>query len=150
MHRIVKTTEKRLKCTLNQDTKLIISEELPDILLDIANYEAPDLVQNSLLLLDHICGAENYIFQRALDSCLLLSDQSKRLYDMIKNEVLPNLPNYFGISMQDEYFVSELSPIQLLTEKCWLKEEVVGYEPHKINQGIINSFGMVEQSFESW
>lgn len=112
-------------------------DSLPKILLDIANYEYRDLVQNSLLLLDRYYSRESSIFHKASTIQLLKTTESNDLYDKITKEVLPVLPHYFEAAADDE----EQSPIKELAQRCWLKGEVEGFEPHQINQNIILSFG---------
>ena len=112
--------------------------ELPEILLDIANYEAKGLVQTSLLLLDRYYTSASSIFQKALRSQLLNTTESQTLYDRISESLLPILPAYFTTSYTDS---PEMSPIEELMHQCWLKDEVEGFEPHQINQNIILSFG---------
>ncbi len=55
--------------------------------------------------------------------------------------LLVNLGSYLqsGDSMITK--TNSLSPLEVLTNFCWLEEEAVGYEPHQINQRIILSFG---------
>ena len=105
------------------------NERFPCILLDIANYEDLDLVQNSLLLLDRYYSSESSIFHKALKSQLLETKQSRDLYDRILN------------GEDDEIDGLKMVSIEELTESCWLEEDVKGYEPHQINQSIILSFG---------
>ena len=124
--------------SLNLAKEDIASFKLPKILLDVANYEAEDLVQGSMLLLDRYYSSESSIFQKALKCQLLRTSKSMALYDIIDKKVLPFLPAYFRNDKTDS---SELSPIEKLTRSCWLEDEVEGFEPHHINQNIILSFG---------
>ncbi len=111
----------------DSDTKLK-DEGLPSILLDIANYEAPNLVQYSLLLLDRYYSTESSIFQKALESRLLQTKESTDLYDLISDRKEVDID---GV---------KIPPVLDMAKSCWLKGEM-GYEPHQINQNIILSFG---------
>ncbi len=108
------------------------------MLLDLANYESSDLVQHSLLLLDRYYTTESEVFEKALETQLLITDQSTELYNQIEGLIL-ELAEYFRTG--SESCQHQSSPIQELTQSCWLEGEVEGYEPHQINQNIILSFG---------
>ena len=104
---------------------------LPNILLDIANYEDLDLVQDSLLLLDRYYSIESSMFQKALKSQLLVTKESKSLHDQISIRTSEDV-DLDGV---------KVCSLKELAESCWLKNEAIGYEPHQINQNIILSFG---------
>lgn len=103
------------------------------ILLDVANYEYPDLVQLSLLLINQYFSLESSLFHKALKCQLLENEESKHLYDVIFRSGSEE-------GSQNEGVI--LPSMEQLTEACWLKNEF-GYEPHQINQNIILSFGKI-------
>ena len=107
------------------------------MLLDLAHYESPDLIQHSLLLLDRYYTAESDIFQKATKSQLLQTDQSAIIYNKV---VGGDLIAYLRTGSGDVHNFSY--PIEELTNNCWLEGEVEGFEPHQINQNIILSFGI--------
>ena len=131
-------------------------DELAAILLDLAMYENDDLVQGSLQLLDKIFSSELHLFQRAVQAELLLTAESKKLYQNI-NDHLYLLRQYlnpkirlYSESMPQQPMEALImtvkskdseSPLKELTEKCWLKGEAIGFEPHQQNQKIIYNFG---------
>ena len=108
------------------------------MLLDLAQYESPDLVRHSLLLLDRYYTTESDIFNKALKTQLLKTDQSIAFHNKVEGLML-DLIAYFRTGSGDKDKSS--SPIQELTKSCWLEGEVEGCEPHQINQNIILSFG---------
>ena len=125
------------------DTDLSNDEQLPQVLLDLACYKYNDLIQRSLLLLDRYYTSKTDIFQRALQSQLLLTPQSIELYNTVEESFL-KLTRYLrsGSSPDESNAAKDPSPIKMLIKFCWLEEEVESFEPHQTNQGIILSFGM--------
>ena len=142
--RVISTAKERLKLigqhTGNSD--LSNNNQLPYILLDLACYKYDDLVQRSLLLLDRYYTSKTDIFQRAFQSQLLLTPQSIKLYNTVEKLFL-KLTRYLRSDESD--IDKDSSPVEKLTEYCWLMDEVEGFEPHEINRNIILSFGMALQ-----
>ena len=114
--------------------------ELPNILLDLANYKHEKLFQHSLLLLNRYFTSQCDVFEGALQAQLLRTPQSCELYNTVEGLFLELLAFLRSGSRADAW--KDPSPVKLLTKYCWLEEEVEGYEPHQINQNIILSFGM--------
>ncbi len=115
--------------------------QLTEWLLDIANYESPDLVQNSLLLLDRYYSIENDLFNKALKTHLLTHVSAEFCDDVQK--LMSDLKNYLkaGHAGNENGYPVSYSPVKELAASCWLEGEVKGFEPHQINQSIILSFG---------
>ena len=125
------------------DVDLSNNQQLPQILLDTACYKYDDLIQKSLLLLDRYYTSKIDIFKRALQSRLLLTAQSVNLYDTMEDLYLEMTSYLKAFSGATEVFrIRVKSPIKQLIDYCWLEDEVVGFEPHQINQSILLSFGM--------
>ncbi len=143
--RVINAARQRLKFISEKtsDTDLSNNDELPHVLLDLACYKYNDLVQRSLLLLDRYYTSKTDIFQRAVQSQLLLTPQSIELYNTVEKLFL-KLTSYLrsGSCPVESETGSCPSPVKMLTKYCWLEEEVEGFEPHQINQKIILSFGM--------
>ena len=125
-----------------RDTDLSNDDQLPHVLLDLACYKYNDLIQRSLLLLDRYYTSKTDIFQRALQSQLLLTPQSIELYNTVEKLFL-KLTGYLrsGVSADESDDDKDSSPVKMLTKYCWLEDEVEGFEPHEINRNIILSFG---------
>ena len=121
------------------------SENLPTILLDLANYEDDKLIHHSLLLLDSYYTSESSIFQKALRTSLLKTEESCALHERIKTFKFKFVKNLMTASYENE----ASSVIRELTKCCWLEDEVEGFEPHHINQNIILSFGELSSMFYS-
>ena len=109
-------------------------KDLPDTLLDLANYEHDDLVQHSLLLLNQYYTTEGDIFKKALQTRILMETSSIALHKYLV-EKRSELTNFLQGYSEDSSVIEEL------TKQCWLADEVEGFEPHLINQTIILSFG---------
>lgn len=119
------------------DPDLTYEKKLPKLLLDLANYEYEEMVQHSLLLLDRYYSSESDIFQKALQTQLLLTEKSVALYNILDKKMVIGLTGYLKPNSESHHW----SPVKELTNYCWLEGEVAGYEPHHINQRIILSFG---------
>ena len=68
----------------NSRAAVTSSPNLPKHLLKIANCEDADLVQQSLLLLERYFNMEYAIIQRSQGIRLLITDESKELYENIQ------------------------------------------------------------------
>ena len=108
-------------------------KDLPDTLLDLANYEHDDLIQHSLLLLNQYYTTECSIFQKALQTRLLI-DPSSIAFHKYLDEKRSELTDFL------QGYSKDSSVIEELTKQCWLADEVKGFEPHLINQTIILSY----------
>ena len=141
--RVISVAKKRIKYISEQtgDTDLSNDGQLPNVLLDLACYKYSDLIQRALLLLDRYYTSKTDIFQRALQSQLLLTRQSSELYNTVEGLFLKLTHYLTSGSSPDEDASTEDSPIKVLTKYCWLEDEVDGFEPHQINRNIILSFG---------
>lgn len=124
------------------------NNRLPKILLDLAQYEDDDLIQGSLQLLDKYYITETDLFVKANQTELLVTKQSIKFCNKIESSILSSLRDYLNMkdcNLHHSVF-SGYSPLQELTQKCWLDGEVVGTEPHQQNQKIIYNFGELRSS----
>ncbi len=124
------------------NTDLSNNDQLPHVLLDLACYKYNDLIQRSILLLDRYYTSKTDIFQRALQSQLLLTPQSIELYNTVEKLFL-KLTSYLRSGSDEDDADKGPSPVKMLTKYCWLEGEVEGFEPHQINQSIIISYGKI-------
>ena len=120
------------------DPDLTNDNQLPNTLLDLANYEYDDLIQHSLLLLDRHYTSVSDVFQKALKAHLLKTEVSAEVYNVVEKNLLRLKAFLRAGSNADE---EDESSVKILTDFCWLGGEVEGCEPHLINQNIILSFG---------
>ena len=127
LYRIISTAKERLKLISRNtgDTDLSNNNQLPYVLLDLACYKYDDLVQRSLLLLDRYYTSKTDIFQKALQSQLLLTPQSIELYNTVEKLFL-KLTRYLrsGSTPDESDANKDSSPVELLTMYCWLEDEV--------------------------
>ena len=133
----------RLKCIIEKrgNPDLSNDNQLPEILLDLMQYQSDDLVQYSLLLLDRHFTTRAGIFDKALNAQILVSEESVEVYDKI-DSLLTELAAFLKSRDTSASMFAASSPIEVLKDLCWLKDEAFGYEPNQTNQRIILSFGM--------
>ena len=146
MCRVIDSAKERLKYISERNNGIDLSnnEQLPKTLLDLANYKYDDLVQRSLLLLDRFYTSQTDILKKALQTQLLKTEKSNNLHSLINEHFLKLIAFFHSCATRASVDAdSGPSPVKVLTEYCWLKEEVEGFEPHQINQNIILSFGML-------
>lgn len=138
MCRIISTVNDHIDYITHTADSLDLSnhQHLPNVLLDLANYDHEDIFQHSLLLIDRYYTCQSDVFDRALQTQLLVTVGSCDVYNTMESLYLELIASLRSCSGDDP------SPVKALTTCCWLKEEVEGYEPHQINQNIILGFGM--------
>ena len=129
----------RMKCIVDKrgNPDLSNGNQLPEILLDLMQYQNNDLVQYSLLLLDRHFTSRSGILQKALQLQLLQNQDSVAVYNNVES-LLVDVAAYLS---SGENSSASSSPLEVLIKFCWLEDEAIGYEPHQINQKIILSFG---------
>lgn len=62
----------------------------PQLLLDLANYEEEEIVQNSLHLLNRLFSTEVTLFEKAIQTELLVTYKSKVVFEMVR-DFMPRL-----------------------------------------------------------
>ena len=141
IYRVIDTAKERLKyiSERKEDCDLSNNEQLPKILLDLANYKYDKLIQLSLLLLNRYYTTQTEIFEMAFRTLILKTSESCALFNTL-NKLFLKLIAFLRSGSSPSVVVGE-SPIGELTNYCWLEDEVEGFEPHQINQKIILSFG---------
>ena len=148
---MVRGARERLKTLFSQsELNLNKGSDLPRILLDLVNYQDDDLIQGSLQLLDKYFSSESDLFRSANQTVLLISEKSVQFYTCLEDTVLSDLREYLDMknvmdSVRGEA-LSRSSPLEQLTQKCWLEGGVVGCEPHHQNQIIIYNFGEINKN----
>ena len=73
-----------------------VGRSFPTLLLDLANYHDDELIQESLHLLNRFYSAEITLFQKAIQTELLVSTESRRVFEEIHLE-LPALRRLVGV-----------------------------------------------------
>ena len=73
-----------------------IGHTFPTLLLDLASYDDDQLIQESLHLLNRFYSAEITLFQKAIQTELLVTTNSEQVFEEIRTE-LPLLRRYLYI-----------------------------------------------------
>ena len=118
------------------------SKAFPEILLDLSEYESDELVQSSLHLLNRFYSSEVSLFQKAIQTQLLVTDQSKDVFQKVGNE-LPILRRYMSIDVGEDERANLIRILKTFTRMCSLQGEE--QEPHQQNQKILYNFGRASQ-----
>jgi hypothetical protein len=144
MHcRFVKAARERIKVLLSESNlNLSNNNQLPKILLSLAQHDDEELIQSSLQLLDKSHTLEATLFASATQAMLLITRKSVALYNIIEERLLSDLQdclNWKNIMAGDGHPGN--GPLLELSRWCWLEGEVEGCEPHQENQKIIYNFG---------
>lgn len=113
--------------------------QMHKILLDLANYSSNALVQGSLHLLNRFYSSEVTLFSKAVQTQLLVTDQSKKVFHDIE-ELLPVLRRHLSIEIGNKERGEIIDILDKFTEMCVLKDEEG--EPHTQNQNILYNYGM--------
>ncbi len=114
------------------------SKPFPDILLDISRYDCDELVQGSLHLLSRYFSSEISLFTKAIQTQLLVTDQSKRVFKDIE-EQLPILRRYMSVDVGEDGRAHLIRILRTFTKMCSLEGDK--QEPHQQNQKILYNFG---------
>ena len=138
-----------------------------EILVDLACYHSEELVQGSLHLLNRSFSAEDSLFHSALQTQLLLTEQSKKVSRQpcmavpcmaapcmavpcltpavvvqVFSEIdkrLPSLRRLLSLDLGDTGRTEVVDILQIFTEMCHLPS--LEAEPHTQNQKILYNFG---------
>ncbi len=114
------------------------SKFFPDILLDIARYDCDELVQGSLHLLGRYFSSEISLFTKAIQTQLLETDESKRVFKEVEEKV-PILRRYMSVDVEEDERAHLIEILRTFTKMCSLEGEE--QEPHQQNQKILYNFG---------
>lgn len=112
---------------------------MQNILLDLANYSSDTLVQGSLHLLNRFYSSEVTLFTKAIQTQLLVTDQSKQVFKEIE-DLLPTLRRHLSIEIGNKERGEIIDILEKFTAMCVLEEEES--EPHAQNQKILYNYGM--------
>ena len=116
------------------------SQERPlsDILLDLSNYHSDKLVQSSLHLLNRMYSSEITLFEKAVQSQLLVTETSQKVFAKIE-ELLPILRRLLSIDTTGKQRAEVVDILRKFTEMCMLEGDEE--EPHPQNQNILYNYG---------
>ena len=110
----------------------------PDILIDLSKYQSDKLVLGSLHLLNRFYSAEVTLFEKAIQTQLLVTDESQRVFAEIE-QLLPCLRHHLSIDAGESQRVEIIRTLNTFTRICSLQDDEE--QPHQQNQNILYNFG---------
>ena len=116
-----------------------LDHPFPEILLDIANYKDNELIQNSLYLLSRYFSSETSLFQKAIQTQLLVTAKSENVFEEVE-KLLPTLRRYLSIDVKAKERAEIVRILTRFSEMCCL--EGSAGEPHPQNQKILYNYGV--------
>lgn len=117
-----------------------LKPSLPEIFLDVANYQEDELIQDSLHLLSRYFSSENTLFEKAIQTQLLVTDKSQKVFEEV-GEKLPILRRYLSIEVKEKGRAEIVKILKRFTEMCHLEGDE--HEPHPQNQNVLYNYGQL-------
>ena len=141
--RLLQLARERLKFIFSQSAYFFespnyTSTSFPDILIDLSRYDSSELVQGSIHLLNRFYSAEVTLFQKAIQTQLLVTEESQTVFTEIK-ELLPLLRRLLSVDAGESQRKEIIRIINTFTQMCVLKED--NEQPHQQNQNILYNYG---------
>ena len=141
--RLLQLARERLKFIFSQSAYFLespnyTSTSFPDILIDLSRYDSSELVQGSIHLLNRFYSAEVTLFQKAIQTQLLVTEESQRVFTEIK-ELLPDLRRLLSVDAGESQRKEIIRIINTFTQMCVLQQD--DEEPHQQNQKILYNYG---------
>ena len=117
--------------------------KLPDLLMDLVQYQNDHLIQKALHVLDLYYSFNSDVMEKARSMQLLISEESISVYTSLK--VMQNsLDSYWSLGCKNEYINPAKSALVAMRKLCYVDNNFG--EPNSINQKIIINFGKYSQS----
>ena len=110
----------------------------PEILIDLSKYQSEKLVLGSMHLLNRFYSAEVTLFEKAIQTQLLVTDESRRVFAEIE-KLLPPLRHHLSVDAGKSQRVEIIHTLNTFTKMCSLQEDEE--QPHQQNQNILYNFG---------
>ena len=124
-----------------EDPKYLNSTDntsFPEILIDLSKYQNEKLVLGSMHLLNRFYSAEVTLFEKAIQTQLLVTDESRRVFAEIE-KLLPSLRHHLSIDAGESQRVEIIHTLNTFTKMCSLQEDEE--QPHQQNQNILYNYG---------
>ena len=124
-----------------EDPKYLNSTDnkaFPDILIDLSKYQSDKLVLGSMHLLNRFYSAEVTLFEKAIQTQLLVTDESRRVFAEIE-QLLPRLRHHLSIDSGESQRVEIIHTLNTFTRICLLQDDEE--QPHQQNQNILYNYG---------
>ena len=144
---VVQLARDRLKAILFlsayffEDPKYLNSTDnksFPEILIDLSKYQSEKLVLGSMHLLNRFYSAEVTLFEKAIQTQLLVTDESQRVFAEIE-KLLPPLRHHLSVDAGESQRVEIIHTLNRFTKMCSLQEDEE--QPHQQNQNILYNYG---------
>ena len=144
---VVQLARDRLKAILFlsayffEDPKYLNSTDnktFPEILIDLSKYQSEKLVLGSMHLLNRFYSAEVTLFEKAIQTQLLVTDESRRVFAEIE-KLLPPLRHHLSVDAGESQRVEIIHTLNRFTKMCSLQEDEE--QPHQQNQNILYNYG---------
>ena len=110
----------------------------PEILIDLSKYQNEKLVLGSMHLLNRFYSAEVTLFEKAIQTQLLVTDESRRVFAEIE-KLLPPLRHHLSVDAGKSQRVEIIHTLNTFTKMCSLQEDEE--QPHQQNQNILYNYG---------
>ena len=114
------------------------NKSFPDILIDLSKYQSDELVLGSMRLLNRFYSAEVTLFQKAIQTQLLVTDESQTSFAEI-GERLPHLRHHLSVDVGKEEMREIIRTLNRFSHMCSLQED--DQQAHKQNQNILYNYG---------
>ena len=114
------------------------NKSFPEILIDLSKYQSEKLVLGSMHLLNRFYSAEVTLFEKAIQTQLLVTDESRRVFAEIE-KLLPSLRHHLSIDAGESQRVEIIHTLNTFTKMCSLQEDEE--QPHQQNQNILYNYG---------
>jgi inositol 1,4,5-triphosphate receptor type 1 len=115
---------------------------LEKVLLDLSQYECDELITASLELLTKMYFFEEELFDKAIQSQLLVNPDSIHDYGIVNDEILPDLRQLMRVDPDQEKQQILMNKLDQLMEMLRLSDNMD--ELNKENQIMLNNFGLVD------
>ena len=114
------------------------NRSFPDILIDLSKYQSDKLVVGSLHLLNRFYSAEVTLFEKAIQTQLLVTDESRRVFAEI-GEWLPRLRHHLSVDVGKTEMGEIICILVKFSHMCSLQQDE--QQAHKQNQNILYNYG---------
>ena len=114
------------------------NKSFPEILIDLSKYQSEKLVLGSMHLLNRFYSAEVTLFEKAIQTQLLVTDESRRVFAEIE-KLLPPLRHHLSVDAGESQRVEIIHTLNRFTKMCSLQEDEE--QPHQQNQNILYNYG---------
>lgn len=114
------------------------NKSFPEILIDLSKYQSEKLVLGSMHLLNRFYSAEVTLFEKAIQTQLLVTDESRRVFAEIE-KLLPPLRHHLSVDAGESQRVEIIHTLNTFTKMCSLQEDEE--QPHQQNQNILYNYG---------